>query len=299
MRLKMIINPVSGHIKARNIIADVIDHLKRKHALKDKDIFFTSLSSKPIEKSFFDQCDVIVVAGGDGTLHYAVNSIKQLGIDKPVAYLPTGTVNDFGNCLSLPYTAEKFCEMLEGARIKKIDLGLAGDEYFHYVVAGGAINTISYTTNQYLKNMFGEKAYYLSAVPKLAKIFQGTHIKIESDELHKEQEALLYLVTNSSVVGGHEGMVPGARMDDGHLHVLVIKKSSLFNTIQLLFDIKNGTHIGRSDVLYFKTKRLSITQFDLNAAHIGIDGEKRSSSIENIEIVPQGLAIIVPSKEIA
>ncbi|MNI79639.1 Diacylglycerol kinase [compost metagenome] len=147
--------------------------------------------------------------------------------------------------------------------------------------------------------MFGEKAYYLSAVPKLGKIFQGTHIKIESDELHKEQEALLYLVTNSSVVGGHEGIVPDARMDDGHLHVLVIKKSPLLNTIQLLLDIKNRTHIKRPDVLYFKTKRLCITQFDPKAARMGIDGEMRSSSFENIEIVPQGLTIIVPSKKIA
>ncbi|AIQ46518.1 hypothetical protein R70723_12045 [Paenibacillus sp. FSL R7-0273] len=182
---------------------------------------------------------------------------------------------------------------------KKIDLGLAGDEYFHYVLAGGAINTISYTTNQYLKNMFGEKAYYLSAVPKLTKIFQGTHIKIESGELSNEQEALLYLITNSSVVGGREGIVPDAKMDDGYLHVLVIKKSSFLNTMQLLLDIKKGTHIEHPDVLYFKTKKVSITQFDANAAHIGIDGEMRKSSMENIEIVPQGLTIVVPSKKIA
>lgn len=158
---------------------------------------------------------------------------------------------------------------------------------------------ISYTTNQYLKNMFGEKAYYLSAVPKLARIFQGTHIKIESDELRKEQEALLYLVTNSSVIGGLEGIVPDAKMDDGHLHVLVIMKSSLLNTLQLLLDIKSGTHIDRSDVLYFKTKSLCITQFDANAARIGMDGEVRKSAIANIEVVPQGLTIVVPSTRIA
>ncbi|MNN84930.1 Diacylglycerol kinase [compost metagenome] len=94
-------------------------------------------------------------------------------------------------------------------------------------------------------------------------------------------------------------MVPGAKMDDGHLHVLVIKKSSLLNTLQLLLDIKNGTHIDRPDVLYFKTKKLSITQFDTEAAQIGIDGERRKSAIVNIEVVPQGLTIVVPSKKIA
>ncbi|MNW37097.1 Diacylglycerol kinase [compost metagenome] len=300
MKIKMIINPVSGQKKSHGIKAAVIERLKKRYALKHNDIFYTSQEKKRLETSFFDNCDSIVVAGGDGTLHYAVNTIKRLGLEIPLAYLPTGTVNDFGNCLKLPRTADSFCEMLENGNKKKIDIGLAGNDYFHYVVAGGAINTVSYTTNQYLKNVIGEKAYYLSAVPKLPKILSGTHIKIECDELHHEQEALLFFVTNSPIIGGIEGMVPDAKMDDGQLHVLIIQKRSLFNTLQLIFDIKNGTHLNRPDVLYFKTKRLSITQYGLNSAHVGIDGEMHSASRTNIEIIPKGLTIIVPhSSEVA
>lgn len=295
MRLKAIINPVSGQNKARHITAEIIERLKKKHAVKDNDIYYTSFENKQVEISFFENCDVIVVAGGDGTLHYAVNTIKRLGVDKPVAYLPTGTINDFGSCLNLPREPDKFCEMLERTKTKKIDLGLVGDEYFHYVVAGGAINSVSYTTNQHLKNAIGEAAYYLSAISRFSRMLKGTHIKIDSDELQNEQEALLYLVTNSSIVGGFKGIVPDAKMDDGQLHVLVIKKSPLLNTLQLFIDIKNGTHIRRPDVLYFKTKSLSITQFDTNATQIGIDGEMRNVSSRKIEIVPQALTMIVPA----
>ncbi|WP_058303226.1 diacylglycerol/lipid kinase family protein [Gorillibacterium timonense] len=294
MKIKMIINPVSGQHKAHASKAAVIERLKTRYALRDHDIFYTSQENRCVETSFFDNCDSLVVAGGDGTLHFAVNTIKRLGIDVPLAYLPTGTVNDFGNSLKLPRTPDRFCEMLEKGKTKKIDIGLAGNEYFHYVVAGGAINSISYSTNQYLKNVMGEKAYYLSAVPKLPKILSGTHIKIECDELRQEQEALLYLVTNSPVIGGIEGMVPDAKMDDGQLHVLIIQKSSLFNTLQLFFDIKNGTHLNRPDVLYFRTKRLSITQYGLDAAHVGIDGEMYSTSLVHIEVIPRGITIMVP-----
>lgn len=115
--------------------------------------------------------------------------------------------------------------MLEKGATKKIDIGLAGEEYFHYVVAGGAMNSISYTTNQTLKNVIGDKAYYLSALPKLPQILSGTHIKIECDHTEQEHDALLYLVSKSAIIGGIEGIVPGAKMDDGHLHVLVIQKN--------------------------------------------------------------------------
>lgn len=298
MKLKMIINPVSGQQKAHGIKAAVIERLKRRYALTDTDIFYTAPNNCRIEPSFFDNCEAVVVAGGDGTLHYAVNTIKRLGLELPLAYLPTGTVNDFGNCLKLPRTADGFCAMLENGHKKRIDIGLAGDEYFHYVVAGGAINTISYTTNQYLKNIIGDKAYYLSAVPKLPRILSGTHIKIECDELHQEQEALLYFVTNSPIIGGIRGMVPDAKMDDGQLHVLVIQKSSLLNTLQLIFDIKNGTHLNRPDVIYFKTRRLSIMHYGQNSAQVGIDGEMHSTSRANIEIIPGGLTVMVPHRSV-
>ncbi|MGN7413544.1 diacylglycerol/lipid kinase family protein [Paenibacillus sp. SAF-068] len=294
MKPKMIVNPVSGLHTAYKTKASVIEYMKMKYALLDSDIFYTSKENTDIGTSFFEDCHSLVVAGGDGTLHYAINTIKNLGLDIPLAYLPTGTVNDFGNALKLPRSYEGFTEMFEKGMTKKIDIGLVGNEYFHYVVAGGAMNSISYTTNQTLKNVIGDKAYYLSALPKLPKILSGTHIKIECDHIEQEHDVLLYLVSKSAIIGGIEGIVPDAKMDDGHLHVLVIQKKSLFNTFQLLLDIKNGTHLDRSDVLYFKTKRLRITQYGENIAKVGIDGEMHTNGLMDIEVIPRGLTMIVP-----
>lgn len=296
MKLKAIINPMSGHREGRRIIKDVVSRLKKQYSINDSDIIYINFNNTQTDNSFLESCDAIIVAGGDGTLHYAVNAIKHLGIDKPVAYFPTGTVNDFGNCLNLPRTPDKFCEMLKTAETKKIDLGLIGDIYFHYVVAGGAISSVSYTTKQYFKNTIGKAAYYLNALLHPSKLMKSTYITIDSDELHDKQEVLLYLVTNSSIIGGFKGIVPDAKMDDGHLHVLVIKKTSFLNTMQLFTDIQNGTHIKRPDVLYFKTKRLNITHHNIDDSQIGIDGEMCGYSCKGIKIVPQGLTLIIPSK---
>ncbi|NGZ74679.1 diacylglycerol/lipid kinase family protein [Saccharibacillus alkalitolerans] len=299
MKLKMIINPVSGQHSAHTIKDSVIQRLKQRYGLNDADIFYTNKENRGLETSFFENCDSLVVAGGDGTLHYAVNTVKRLGIDIPLAYLPTGTVNDFGNSLKLPRTCDAFCSMLENGLTQKIDIGLAGEEYFHYLVAGGAMNSLSYTTNQTLKNVMGDKAYYLSAVPRLAKLLSGTRIQIECDGLQEDHEALLYLITNSPIVGGIKGMVPNAKMDDGHLHVLVIKKNSLLSTLQLLLEIRNRTHLNHPDVLYFKTRRLIIKQYGEDIANVGIDGEIHSSSQFEINVIPQGLTVMVSSDSYA
>lgn len=76
--------------------------------------------------------------------------------------------------------------------------------------------------------------------------------------------------------------------------MLVIQKKSWFNTLQLLLDIKNGNHLGRSDVLYFKTKRLRITQFGDDIAKVGIDGEMHTTGLMDIEVIPRGLTMVVP-----
>lgn len=295
MRLKAIINPVSGSNAMRSVVSDTVDLLKDKHYLADCDIFYTTKDAKQAESSFFDDCDVIMVAGGDGTLHNAINNMKQSNIEKPIAYLPTGTMNDFGSCLNLPRTPENFCKMIESMETKQIDLGLVGDEYFHYVVAGGSISPVSYTTNQDMKNIFGKTAYYFSLIPYLPKLFKGTHIDINCAEVHEEQDSLLYFVTNSSVIGGVKGLVPDAKMDDGQLHVLVIQKGSMVDIVKILAAIGSGKHIQNPKVKYFKTQKLSITQSGEDADRIGIDGELRDNKSKQISVVPRALTLVVPT----
>ena len=61
----------------------------------------------------FDGCetiDLMVVAGGDGTVNYVVNAMKRKGLDIPVGVIPAGTANDFAGALGMSR------EPLEAAR---------------------------------------------------------------------------------------------------------------------------------------------------------------------------------------
>ena len=293
MKIKAVINPVSGNNETRNITAQLVEELVDRKLLHSHDVFNTLPDGREIvDENFLKDCDVVMVAGGDGTLHHVINSLKKYSADKPVAYFPAGTMNDFATGLELPVTIDEFCDMLANPSFKKIDLGKVGEKYFHYVLCGGAIVSISYETDQNLKNMIGKTAYYLSALTQLPQILAGTEIKVESEEYNGEIDAILFLVSNSPIVGGFQNIIPDAKFDDGKLHVCIIKKGTVIDAIQQLYDIINGSHTNRSDIVCFQTKKVTITQKD--GGFLDVDGELGESSPADIEIAPGGLTIVVP-----
>lgn len=294
MRIKAIINPVAGQNGMRLVTADALELLKKRRVLDENDIVFTN-EDGGVPASFFENCDAIMVAGGDGTLHKAINCMKRLGADRPIAYLPTGTMNDFGSSLKLPRNPDRFCKMIENMELKKVDLGVIDDDYFHYVVGGGTLSAVSYSTNQKSKNLFGKSAYYFSAALRFFKILKSSQIRIESAEITGNENAVLYLISNSPVVGGFKNLLPDAQLDDGQLHVLIVRKCSLFAAWKLFRDIKKGRHILNPNVLYFKTRQIKITQLCKERSTMDVDGEKYDNSMPvNLKIIQKGLTIFVP-----
>lgn len=86
MKIKAIINPVSGQNGMRKVVAKLCEHLKANYGLETSDILYTSASADDSSADgFFDDCDTVVIAGGDGTLHYAINCMKQQGVDRTLA----------------------------------------------------------------------------------------------------------------------------------------------------------------------------------------------------------------------
>ncbi|MEG2588151.1 MAG: diacylglycerol kinase family protein, partial [Cetobacterium sp.] len=79
----------------------------------------------------------ILISGGDGTINQVINSMKNKGLDLPIAILPTGTANDFATLLEIDSDIEKAVEKILTGEFKKIDLGKANEKYFVNVFSCG------------------------------------------------------------------------------------------------------------------------------------------------------------------
>lgn len=106
--------------------------------------------------------DLIVAAGGDGTINEVVNGIAELDNRPQLAVIPVGTTNDFARAIGIPLNnvIAAVDVILEGAPMK-IDIGKVNDHYFINIAGGGRLTELTYEVPSKLKTMVGQLAYYL------------------------------------------------------------------------------------------------------------------------------------------
>ncbi|MCF6461883.1 diacylglycerol/lipid kinase family protein [Clostridium sp. Cult1] len=237
--------------------------------------------------------DFIVACGGDGTVNEVAKGVAQSHRKIPVAILSAGTVNDFANHMELPRNMDDFFAMIKNKKIKKVDLGKVNDEYFINVAAGGLLTNVGFQVPAEAKAIFGRMAYYIEGLKEIPKQkFKPIRVKFESEEYTKEEDILLFLISNSASIGGFKRLAPDANVSDGYLDVVIIKKSEVQDLAQIFINIFRGEHVNHPNVSYFKSKKIKVDTAE--DVVIDIDGEYGGKLPSVFEIEPEGFKIFVP-----
>ncbi|NMA94584.1 MAG: YegS/Rv2252/BmrU family lipid kinase [Clostridiales bacterium] len=298
-RVKLIVNPSSG----RQILEPKVDHLCK--LLLDNGYivgkYFTEsdggTSDRVRQVCNSGDWDMIIACGGDGTVNEVVTGIVGSQTKLPVAIYAGGTVNDFANYINMPTKITDFFNVIKEGLTIDIDLGKVNDRYFINVAAGGLLTDVGFQAPVEAKAILGRMAYYFEGLRGL--LLQGIepiHIEFESDEYTKKEDVLLFLVSNSSSIGGFKKLAPNADILDGLLDVLIIKDSDIVELANIFFNVLKGEHIKHPNVVYFKTKEIYIRSDPDKRILIDTDGEMGEKLPANFKVVPRGVKIIV-SKE--
>nr|WP_300003235.1 YegS/Rv2252/BmrU family lipid kinase [Tissierella sp.] len=297
-RIKLIINPSSG----RQTIESKVDYLC-KLLLDDGYIvgkYYTEkredATNETLKTCESGQWDIIVACGGDGTVNEVATGIAKSSNKLPVAILSSGTVNDFASYMNLPNKIPDFFQMIKNKNIVDIDLGKINNKFFVNVAAGGLLTDVGFQVPVEAKALLGRMAYYFEGLRSL--ISQGIdpiHISFESEEYTQEDDVLLFLVSNSSSIGGFKKLAPDADVLDGLLDVLIIKNSDIAELANIFFNVLKGDHINHPNVVYFKTKSILIKA--KRNMTIDVDGEAGGRLPAHFQVVPKAMKIIV-NKEI-
>jgi diacylglycerol kinase (ATP) len=295
-RAKIICNPSSG----RQIIQRRVDYLIS--LLLDEGYTVGKFNTQEKDDAMLETIrtcnedwDFIVACGGDGTVNEVAKGIAKSERKIPVAILSAGTVNDFANHMGLPRNMDDFFQMIKDENILNVDLGKVNDEYFINVAASGLLTNVGYQVQPEAKAVFGRMAYYMEGVKELPKQkFDPVRVSFVSEEYTKEEDILLFLISNSASIGGFKKLAPDANVSDGYLDVVIIKKSEVGDLAQIFVNIFKGDHVHHPNVEYFKTKRLEVdTEEDIT---IDIDGEYGGNLPATFEVVYNGFEIFVPKE---
>lgn len=235
--------------------------------------------------------DLIIVAGGDGTVSEAVNALCSLDKRPVFAILPGGTSNDFSRAIGMDQDPIAAVEQLTKQEIRSLDIGQTDNQYFSNFWGIGLITQVSANINGQAKEWLGRMSYYISAAQNIGNN-EPFALRVQSNDYHFEGEASMFVVGNGPFTGGISAFFPQSDITDGLLDVLIIKKTSL-KTLWSIVQSKVANEFPTDDegIIYFQTDRLTVSAQPKQ--QIDCDGERRYHTPADISVLPNQLQMIV------
>jgi len=226
--------------------------------------------------------DILIVAGGDGTVKYAAGVLMSIPKEKRPAlgYIPTGTVNDAGKAVGYRGSIRQALKVLKAGNTDMVDICKVNDEYFTFVCAAGAFSDISYVVKRGSKKILGRLAYYFYAI---SQVFRRKTIEAEIEI--KDQKFTVktpfILIMNSRNVGGFPVNFDYS-VKDGQIEVY-ITKPGLFNGLlhYAFFKVKTSK---------LKVDHIKVTL--KNDDYWCFDGERGDQKTVEISVLKQELKVV-------
>ena len=270
-RARIIYNPTSGREAIKKNLPDVLEILE--NAGYETSAHATTGEGDAIEAAKLAverRYDLVVAAGGDGTINEVVNGMAEQEYRPKLGIIPVGTTNDFARALQIPRDIVAAAEIIaKGDRIP-IDIGRMNEKYFINIGGGGSLTELTYDVPSKLKTVLGQLAYYLRGIEMLPSL-KATNMTIEYDGKLFEGEAMLFLVGLTNSIGGFEKLSPSSSINDGMFTLLILKKTNLADFIRIASLALRGEHINDPKVIYTKANRIKVHSDE--KVLLNLDGE--------------------------
>ena len=207
-RARLIYNPTSGQEIMKKMFAEGLGYSGRGW------LWSVSLSNNTrweLSKNGGHSCsqsrlfDLVIAAGGDGTINEVVSGIAPLKNRPQMAVIPTGTTNDFARALKIPRgNPVEAAKVIAKNQTLQMDIGRAyADKYFINIAAAGSFTELTYSVPSRLKTVLGYLAYLVKGAELLPQV-KKVPVRITHDEGVFEGGLSMIFVALTNSVGGFE-----------------------------------------------------------------------------------------------
>jgi diacylglycerol kinase (ATP) len=240
-----------------------------------------------------ERADVVVAAGGDGTVNEVINGLGTSGV--ALGVLPLGTINVFARELGLPTNLDAAWQLATTGVPRAIDLACAeagGQTRCFAQLAGVGFDAKAVRVASWkLKKLIGPLSYLWAGAVVLAQ--PRVEVQVVPDGDRPAVTGSIVLIGNGRLYGGNLALFPDARLDDGKLDVCVFERWSGTDIFRYVSSVLRGNHTRLHDVKYFQAER-----FECRAAVPGVpfelDGEDAGEVPVRFSVRPRALRVIAP-----
>ncbi len=236
----------------------------------------------------------LVVAGGDGSLHFAVQRLwdrGQLG-DVTMGLVPLGTGNDFARGLGLPLDPLEAASVVATGAPRRLDVLVGDDDGVVVNVAHAGLGAAAAEDAKALKKRFGPVAYPMGAIIAAVRD-EGWELEVSVDGLPVGGDAELMVgVGNGKTIGGGTPLCPDAAADDGLLDVVVVNATGPAARVAFANALRKGEHLQRDDVHHARGHEVCISG---DPVRHNVDGEVGDElSGRTYRVVPSAWLLVAP-----
>ncbi len=276
MPIPLFVNPTAGQRRARRVLPSLVELLKTngiEHRVVESE------AGGDLEKKVRDTVAAgttqLLVAGGDGSIHEAVNGILQGGSGAELGIIPVGRGNDFAKACSIPPHWED-AALLLADRLKNamparpVDIGRMNGRYFANAAGIGFDARVTSIARR-VRLPIGDLVYLVALIRGLWGGVGTWQVSASFNEKRYEGPVTLVNISNGPWVGGLFNIVPSALNHDGELDLLVLKPVSRFRVLSLLAKLLGGNHMHEPEVAHARIQACEIETLEPVPSHL--DGE--------------------------
>jgi diacylglycerol kinase (ATP) len=292
LMIRFLVNPAAG----RGSGAARLDLLRRLAAEAGAELQVSESAedlTARARRAASDGVDRLVVVGGDGTMHHAVQGLA--GSSCALGLVSLGSGNDFASVLGIADDLSAAVEAAVSRPPRAMDLGRvsgpAGSRWFDMYCGVGFDSEVTRRANRV--RLVRGPAIYPWAVIKTLFGFRAPAFRIEHDGGVIDEPGMFVTVANGPTYGGGMRIAPDARLDDGILDLVFVRKVSRVKLLRVFPKVYSGEHVHLPEVEILRTRRARI-RLDREMEIYG-DGEPLipldAAGVE-VEVVSAALRVI-------
>jgi YegS/Rv2252/BmrU family lipid kinase len=284
MKIRFIINPISGTGKQKGIEKYITKHLD------NFDVVYTQKSgdaTRISKEAAIEKIDTVIAVGGDGTVNECVKGL--INTNTALGVIPCGSGNGFAYHIGMDRTTEKAVKQLKNTRIEAIDSCTANGVPF--------VNVSGIGFDAHIANLFltlTERGFvnYVKLILRELR-YKAKEYTINYNNIERKVTAYMIAFANASQYGNDARISPMADFQDGLLDFVILKEFPKWKIPFFLLKVAMGKAHLSKHVEIIQCDKMTITGED---TLLHLDGEpfKASNPIE-VALLPKSLKILMPN----